>query len=72
MKTQSYKLDFTGKDIFSGIDTHLKSWKVTIMVDGILCKTFSQAPEARLLDNYLKTNYPGEHNFITPFSAACN
>ena len=68
MKTQSYKLDFTGKDIFSGIDAHLKSWKITIMVDGILCKTFSQDPEARLLDNYLKTNYPGG-NYYSAYEA---
>ena len=43
---QKHELDFTGQDIYAGIDTHLKSWKVTIMVQGISCKTFSQNPDA--------------------------
>ncbi len=68
MQKQSYKLDFTGKDIFSGIDAHLRSWKITIMVDGISCKTFSQDPEAGLLENYLKTNYPGG-NYYSAYEA---
>lgn len=59
MQQQNYKLDFTGKDIFSGIDAHLKSWKVTIMVDGITVKTFSQNPEAGVLRDYLTSNFPG-------------
>lgn len=68
MQKQSYKLDFTGKDIFSGIDAHLRSWKITIMVDGIHCKTFSQDPKAGLLDNYLKANYPGG-NYYSAYEA---
>ena len=32
MQEQNYKLDFKGKDIFAGIDAHLKSWKVSIMI----------------------------------------
>lgn len=59
MQGQTYELDFKGKDIYSGIDAHLKSWTVTIMVDGIQCKTFSQEPEAKALERYLRTNYPG-------------
>ncbi len=59
MQKQNYKLDFTGKNIYSGIDAHLKSWKISIMVDGILCKTFSQEPKASVLRNYLEINYPG-------------
>jgi transposase len=68
MQKQNYELDFTGKDIFSGIDAHLKSWKITIMVDGISYKTFSQDPEARLLENYLKNNFPGG-NYYSAYEA---
>ena len=53
MQTQVTKLDFTGQNIYSGIDAHLKRWSVTIMVEGIQCKTFSQNPDAGTLKNYL-------------------
>ena len=58
MQKQNYKLDFTGQDIYAGIDAHLKSWKITIMVQGISCKTFSQNPDADILKNHLSKNYP--------------
>jgi hypothetical protein len=32
MQKQNYELDFTGQDIYAGIDAHLKSWKITIML----------------------------------------
>ena len=68
MQAQNYNLDFTGKDIFAGIDAHLKSWKITIMVDGITCKTFSQDSKAKVLDSYLRTNYPGG-NYYSAYEA---
>lgn len=68
MQVQNYNLNFTGKDIFAGIDAHLKSWKITIMVDGITCKTFSQDPKAKVLDSYLRTNYPGG-NYYSAYEA---
>lgn len=58
MQKQIYKLDYSGKDIYAGIDVHLKSWTVSIMVDGILCKTFSQDSKALDLKKYLEMNYP--------------
>ena len=58
MQKQIYKLDFSGKDIYAGIDAHLKSWTVSIMVEGVLCKTFSQNSNAMELKTYLKNNYP--------------
>ena len=58
MQKQNYKLDFKGEDIYAGIDAHLKSWKVSIMVNGVLCKTFSQSSKAEDLKKYLDNNYP--------------
>ena len=58
MQKQNYKLNFTGQDIYAGIDAHLKSWKITIMVQGIPCKTFSQNPDADIFKKYLSKNYP--------------
>lgn len=68
MQVQNYNLDFTGKNIFAGIDAHLKSWKITIMLEGITCKTFSQDSKAKVLDTYLRTNYPGG-NYYSAYEA---
>jgi transposase len=59
MQTQSNKLDFSGQNIYVGFDVHLKSWKVTIMTEKLLHKTFSQSPNPELLYNYLVKNFPG-------------
>lgn len=59
MQTQNYKTDFTGKNIFVGIDSHLKSWTVSIMLDDLMLKRFSQNPSPELLAEYLHHNYPG-------------
>lgn len=59
MKTESTKIDFSGQNVYAGIDVHLKSWKVTIMVNNREHKTYSQDPSAELLGNYLRKNFPG-------------
>jgi len=60
MQTQvTKKIDFTGKDIFIGLDVHKKSWSVTVTVDGMEHKTFTQHPDPQALHNYLQRNFPG-------------
>ena len=59
MQTQSKTLDFDGQNIYVGFDVHLKSWKVTIMTDELILKTFVQPPEPEVLHNYLQKNFPG-------------
>lgn len=63
MQTQSTQFDFTGQNIYVGIDTHLKSWNVTVMMDPYYQKTFSQNADARTLLNHLEENYPGGSYF---------
>lgn len=58
MQRQSNKLDFTGEKIYAGIDAHLKTWQVSIMTNGVICKTFSQDSKAEDLWKYLDNNYP--------------
>jgi transposase len=58
MQQESYNLDFKGKVIYAGIDAHLKTWRVSIMTNGVICKTFSQSPKAEDLKKYLESNYP--------------
>jgi len=71
MQEQSNKLNFTGQNIYVGIDTHLKSWKVTIMHEKIVHKTFSQPPEAEKLVEYLNRNYPGASYYSAYEASFC-
>jgi transposase len=60
MQTQvTKKIDFSGKDLFIGLDVHKKSWSVTIIVDGMEHRTFTQPPEVDTLQKYLEKNFPG-------------
>jgi transposase len=60
MQTQvTKKIDFKGKELFIGLDVHKKSWSVTIIVDGIEHRTFTQPPDPLVLNNYLQRMFPG-------------
>ena len=59
MQTQSNKIDFKGQNIYSGLDVHLKSWKVTIMTEKLTHKTFTQPPKPEALYHYLVKTFPG-------------
>lgn len=56
------KLDFSGQKIYVGIDVHKKSWKITIVLNGMKVKTLSMNPIPKDLYNYLTKHYPkGEY-----------
>lgn len=59
METQVNKTNFKGQNIYVGFDVHKKSWKVTVMAENLLYKTFVQPPDPDILHNYLTTNFPG-------------
>lgn len=63
------KLDYSGQNIYIGLDTHLKNWKVTIRVGGSFFKTFVQDPEPVKLYTYLKKNFPGA-NYYSAYEAS--
>jgi len=56
---KSNKLDFTGQPVYIGLDVHKKSWSVSIHTAACEHKTFTQPPDADLLVNYLRRNFPG-------------
>jgi transposase len=56
---QVNKLDFTGQQIYVGMDVHKKRWSISIYTDRFEHKTFSQPPETGVLVNYLKRKFPG-------------
>jgi transposase len=55
---QGTQLDFSGQNIFVGVDVHKKSWKVCIRSAHMELRTFSQNPSAVELTKHLKQNYP--------------
>lgn len=66
---KSNKLDFSGQDIFVGLDTHLKSWRTSIVVGESPYKTFSQDPSPKLLRDYLLRNFPNG-NYYSAYEAS--
>lgn len=69
MQNKSKQLDFSGQNIYIGLDTHLRSWKTTIRVEDTFFKTFSQDPEPVILSDYLRKNFPGA-NYFSAYEAS--
>jgi transposase len=59
IQQQNSKLDFTGQEIYVGLDTGKKSWKVCILTKEFEHKTFSQPPKPEALVSYLRKHFPG-------------
>jgi transposase len=68
MQTKSTEISFKDQDIYIGIDVHLKSWKVTIMLDYLIFKTFSMNPSVEELVTYLHKNFP-EGKYFSAYEA---
>jgi len=60
--------DFSGMNIYAGIDVHKKSWSVTILADEHEHKTFNQPPSAETLYKYLNKHFPGA-NYYSAYEA---
>jgi transposase len=63
MERQVKELDFSGQNMYVGLDTHGKQITVTILGEKLHHKTFSQPPDANALTRYLKKNFPGANYF---------
>lgn len=53
------RIDFTGQEIYVGLDTGKKSWEVCILTEELEHKRFSQPPAPEVLVGYLHKNFPG-------------
>ena len=59
---QVTKLNFKGQRIYLGIDVHLKSWTVSLLVDDLYLDTKSFPPSSKILGQYLRRMFPdGEY-----------
>lgn len=65
------QLDYSGENIYIGLDTHLKNWRSTVLIGNTFFKTFSQDPDAGTLLKYLKKNFPGG-NYYSAYEASFN
>ena len=59
MREKNTKLDFSDQDIYVGVDTGKKSWKVCILTEELEHKTFTQPPSPEALVGYLHKHFPG-------------
>lgn len=64
MQNKSSKiLDFSGHNVYVGLDVHKSSWAVSILVDNIEHRTFTQPPDPIALYKYLMKSFPGANYF---------
>jgi transposase len=61
-------IDFSGTNIYAGVDVHKKSWHVTILTDEMEHRTFSQPPNPLVLSNYLHKHFP-RANYYSAYEA---
>ncbi len=52
------KINFTGQNIYVGIDVHKNSWNLTVISAGVTFDKLSLNPSPKQLHNYLTKNYP--------------
>jgi transposase len=71
MQMQSKELNFEGHNIYVGLDVHKKSWTVSVVMNDIILKTFSQDADAVALHRYLTKNYPGAQYYSAYESGFC-
>jgi len=60
--------DYTGKNIFVGMDVHKKTYSVTVICDGTIVKRDTLKAEPQLLISYLKKRF-GSGNIKTAYEA---
>ena len=68
MQKKGNELSFIGQNIYVGIDVHLKSWIITIMLEHSDFKTLSINPEAKALKLYLDKHFP-QGNYYSAYEA---
>lgn len=68
MEQQVKELNFSGQNIYLGLDTHRKQITVTVLGENLHHKTFSQPPDPAILQKYLNRNFPGA-NFFAAYEA---
>jgi transposase len=53
------KVNYTGKNIFVGMDVHRNSWNISLFFEKSFVRSFTQQPSVDSLERLLKRDYPG-------------
>ena len=56
-------LDFSGHNVYVGLDVHRASWAVNILVDELEHRSFTQPPDPIALHKYLHDHFPGANYY---------
>ena len=62
------KIDFSGQNLYIGLDVHKKSWYITVLSEQICLQNISQPPSVESLFIYLTSRYPGA-NYYSAYEA---
>jgi len=63
--------DYSGQDLFIGIDTHLSQWKITVRTRNLALRTLSINPDPKDLATFLRRNYAGARYFSVYEAGFC-
>jgi len=64
-------IDYSGQNIYAGIDVHKKSWNVSIFSEELHHKTFNQPPKPEALLQYLEKHFPNGTYYSTYEAGFC-
>jgi len=56
---ENYDKKFNGENFYTGIDVHKTSWRVTVLNEELLLRSFSQDPDPAILVSTLQKEFPG-------------
>ena len=60
MRTEDRKLDYTGQDIYCGLDMHIKRWKLTVCTNHVVMNSVNiERPFVENVRDYLNRKFPG-------------
>lgn len=62
---------FLNKNVFVGIDVHVKTWHLSIYFERVIIKSFSQIPSPKQLSAFLNKEYPGANYFAVYEAGYC-
>lgn len=71
MKSKIKQLDFKGEKIYTALDVHKKSWRVTTGCKEFELEHYSQNPDTKLLIRHLTKRYPGAKHLVAYEAGFC-
>jgi hypothetical protein len=65
MKSEVKKIDYTGQEIYCGLDVHKKRWQITVCTKHTIQRSVSiERPFVQNLKRHLEKKYPGAFTML--------